>query len=154
MRSNLCAIALVAACTPSGSARPPEPAPAQPATAENPAQADDEARSAPLDHASIDEAIRSRLVDLRACYDARVAKEPGLEGVVVATFVIDAQGAAKELTFTSESLDDAELNGCLAGILSTIEFPAPPEGEELAIKYPFDFRASRAEPAGSGSTAK
>lgn len=43
----------------------------------------------------------------------------------------------------SETLDDDELEACLAGVLSSIEFPAAPSSEAIAVTYPFDFRPHR-----------
>lgn len=117
---------------------PTEPAPDQAARQdEAPAEREGEA---PFDQAAIDEEVRARVVDLRACYDSRAERAPDLQGIIVAQFVIDDEGHARDIVFESETLDDDELESCLAGVLGSIEFPRAPESESIAVTYPFDFR--------------
>lgn len=93
-----------------------------------------------IDRVAIDTEVRGRLADIRACYDTRAAADPELRGVVVARFEIDDAGVARRIELSSEDLEDSELDGCLRGILQSIEFPRAPERELVAVTYPFDFR--------------
>ena len=121
---------------------PPEPEPpVEPAEEEEQSPATEaEGEPVPFDQTTIDDEVRARLVDLRACYDSRAERNPELAGVITARFVIDDQGRARDIELESETLDDDELDACLAGVLSSIEFPAAPSREAIAVTYPFDFR--------------
>lgn len=107
---------------------------------EHTAATEGEREAVPFDQASIDEEVRARLVDLRACYDTRAERNPELQGVITARFVIDDQGRARDIELESETLDDDELDACLAGVLSSIAFPPAPSSEAIAVTYPFEFR--------------
>ena len=118
---------------------PPEP-PVDDARDGQSQPAEGDGEPVPFDQATIDEEVRARLVDLRACYDARAERDPDLQGVITARFVIDDQGRARNIELESETVDDDALDACLAGVLSSIEFPPAPSSEAIAVTYPFDFR--------------
>lgn len=94
----------------------------------------------PFSRDAIDAEVRARLIDLRACYETRVEQEPELAGIVVARFVIGDDGRARDIELRWDGIDDAELAGCLTGVIETTGFPAAPSGEAIAVTYPFEFR--------------
>ncbi|RKG96963.1 AgmX/PglI C-terminal domain-containing protein [Corallococcus carmarthensis] len=81
---------------------------------------------------------------IQECYeDHMVEKDKKVEGVLRTTFTITAEGtvrSAKVDKFGS-TLKDAGLNDCVIAVLSSMDFPKPPDGRDHPIEYPFNLKA-------------
>ena len=60
----------------------------------------------------------------------------GLKGTVVSNFVISEQGAVIKSKATGVN---ADVSGCVAGVISTIQFPKPKGAGIVNVRYPFNF---------------
>ena len=72
--------------------------------------------------------------EVRACYDKELARHPGLEGKVIATFTIDAAGAVIDSKATGLPV----VADCVAGVIRTLRFPPNGKGS-VVVNYPFVF---------------
>lgn len=127
----------------SASATPSEPepgllAPSAPATAATPAEA------APKDARSKEEiqrVISENRDKVRACYEAALKQNPGIQGDLVVDFVIDPEGRVKsaEVNWSESELHIPELDTCAADVVKTLKFPASSRGLESKVSYPFNF---------------
>jgi TonB family protein len=85
---------------------------------------------------------------VRACYDAALAGNPGIEGDLVVSFVIDPHGDVKqaEVDWSQSDLHVPELDTCAADAVRSIKFPPSSRGLESKVNYPFNFHPPRSEP--------
>ena len=75
-----------------------------------------------------------------------------LKGTVMVHFTVGPDGRAKDPKMVEEksSLKNKDLNDCLFAGITSWDFPVHPEGIDLDIKYPFQFRDT--PPAGMQKT--
>jgi outer membrane biosynthesis protein TonB len=93
--------------------------------------------AAELDKSIIRGNIRAHMREFRACYEKALEKNPKLEGMVTASFVIIGNGTVEESTATGLPGVDA----CVAKAVSRIKFPALPRSKgTVKVNYPFEFR--------------
>ncbi|HRC56470.1 MAG TPA: AgmX/PglI C-terminal domain-containing protein, partial [Kofleriaceae bacterium] len=88
-----------------------------------------------LDKAIIRRYIKRAIVKLQYCYEKELLANPELAGTVEATFVIGASGQVISSSATGLHKD---VDQCVAGVISSISFPAPQGLAE--VRYPFVFR--------------
>lgn len=122
-----------------------ESAPSTPA----PGPAPNVAAAAPIPNGPRDsrtkEAIQSVIASnrdkVRACYDAALAHNPGIQGDLVVTFVINPNGSVKqaEVNWAESEVHVPELDTCAADALKTLKFPVSSRGLESKVNYPFNF---------------
>jgi hypothetical protein len=82
---------------------------------------------------------------IQGCYEEQLAmngKKPA-EGMVKAAFVITAEGLVSKARVDKKSttLKNAKLHDCVVAVLSTMEFPKPPDGKPHPIEIPFNLKA-------------
>jgi TonB family protein len=78
---------------------------------------------------------------IRDCYDAALANNPGIQGDLVISFVINPDGSVKDVEVNTESdLHIPELDTCATGAVRALEFPASSRGLESKVNYPFNFK--------------
>jgi hypothetical protein len=82
--------------------------------------------------------IRRHLNEIGYCYEKQLLAHPNIGGEVKMTFFIAPNGAVQS---SSGSGFDSEVTSCLAGVIKTIEFPAPGDGGGVQVNYPFMFHA-------------
>ena len=93
---------------------------------------------------SIAGAIRADLKALRACYERELKKSPSLEGKMVVSFVIGADGRVKKAQDASQPpFPSAKVTTCLLTRFRDLRFPKPNGGGEVNVKYPFLFKSSK-----------
>jgi hypothetical protein len=112
-----------------------KPAPAMPDVVAAP-------RAAPLDAAAVDRIVRSRLPEVRACYERALPAKPGLSGRLDARFTIDGKGATRDISWTTDELHDAAVAGCVQRVLGGWRFSPPPPGP-MTVTFPFVFQPPR-----------
>jgi Ca-activated chloride channel family protein len=93
-----------------------------------------------MDKEGIGRVLRRHLVQVRACYEQQLLKQPGLAGKVTVTFVIGRDGRVKSCRVKESTLQDAQVEGCLTRVLGRARFPAPAGGGEVQVSYPFTFQ--------------
>jgi hypothetical protein len=57
----------------------------------------------------------------------------------MATFLISASGVVQSSTAKGF---DASIDGCIASVIKTIEFPATGDGGGVQVNYPFRFHGA------------
>lgn len=91
-----------------------------------------------LDKAIIRRLVKRKLTRIRHCYEKQLLVAPGLGGTVMASFVIGPNGSV--LQSTASGIGDGELEGCVARIVGSIQFPKG--GGVANVRYPFSFRSN------------
>ncbi len=83
---------------------------------------------------------------VRACYDAALAKNPGIAGDLVVSFTIDPRGDVKqaEVNWSESDLHIPELDTCAVDAVRSFKFPPSSRGLESKVNYPFNFNPPRA----------
>jgi hypothetical protein len=94
-----------------------------------------------LDRSIIRRYIRQNIDKISYCYEKQLLAKPGLGGTVSIQFLIAGNGSVQS---SSGSGLDSEVSGCVAGVIKNIKFPAPRNGGNVQVNYPFNFH-----PAGS-----
>lgn len=92
-----------------------------------------------LDRETYRRKIRENFSDFKVCYEEGLKKQPALEGKIVLDWYIDGSGAVTRAIVKSSTVKDEKVGTCMVDKLKTIKFPAPPEGTEAKIEYPFVF---------------
>ncbi len=95
------------------------------------------ARGKYLDKRVISDAIKRHRAAIRACYETALAATPGLTGKVTVAFTIGGDGRVA----SSKAQGLPPVEGCVADVIRTIEFPPPEGGGSVNVSYPFSFRA-------------
>ncbi|TMQ13238.1 MAG: FHA domain-containing protein [Deltaproteobacteria bacterium] len=83
--------------------------------------------------------IRRNIDKIGYCYDKQLLVHPDLSGAITVTFFITPSGGVQS---SSGSGFDAEIAGCVAGVIQAIEFPKPGDGIGVQVTYPFHFHAA------------
>lgn len=79
--------------------------------------------------------VRQNYGRFRLCYEQGLARDPKLEGRVVARFVIDRDGAVARVTNGGSNLADAGVVSCVLAAFRPMTFPKP-EGGVVNVVYP------------------
>lgn len=96
-------------------------------------------RGAGYDKAIIRRYIRRRINEIAYCYEKQLLAHPDLVGEVAVTFLISPTGTVQS---ASGKGFDPEVSSCVAGVILTIQFPAPGDGGAVQVNYPFNFHAA------------
>ncbi|HEU0034012.1 MAG TPA: AgmX/PglI C-terminal domain-containing protein [Kofleriaceae bacterium] len=91
-----------------------------------------------LDKEIIKRYIKLNLHKISYCYESELLAHPGLEGQMMASFLISGSGT---VTASSGSGFDAKVATCVAGVIKNIQFPKPTDGGVVQVNYPFTFHA-------------
>jgi outer membrane biosynthesis protein TonB len=83
--------------------------------------------------------VRQSFGRLRACYEAGLLRDPGLEGRVSVKFVIDREGAVTmAMPWADTTLPDQSVARCVSKAYESMSFPKP-EGGIVTVVYPVIF---------------
>jgi len=89
-----------------------------------------------LPAAHIQARIREAAVEMRACYERGLGRDPNLSGKVVTRFRIGVDGLVESVHTDSSSIPDCEVVVCLRGAFGRLRFEAP-KGGPVTVVYPF-----------------
>lgn len=89
---------------------------------------------------AIQAVVRSRLFEVRRCYERGKMDEPELKGRVTLTIEIPAAGGVGSALVESSSLANSRVEECIVDAVRGWPFPAPANGRPLVISYPFNLR--------------
>ncbi|MFN0251950.1 MAG: AgmX/PglI C-terminal domain-containing protein [Kofleriaceae bacterium] len=92
-----------------------------------------------LDRSIIRRYIRQNIDKISYCYEKKLLAKPGLGGTVSVQFLIAGNGSVQASSGTGL---DGEVAGCVAGVIKNIKFPAPANGGNVQVNYPFNFHAA------------
>lgn len=88
--------------------------------------------------------VRTKLPQVRACFELGLAEQPALAGRVALRFTIDARGRVREAGIADDQVGLEPVTRCLLDAVAGWQFPLPEGGRELTIVYPFHFTAEQA----------
>jgi TonB family protein len=83
----------------------------------------------------VEKVVQDHMSDFRDCYTKRAKVKTTLAGKLVVLITIEEKGNVSDAKVT-QSLDD-EVDACVAKVMKGLTFPAP--GQQVKMKYPFDF---------------
>lgn len=92
-----------------------------------------------LDAEIIRRVIRERRREVQACYEAELQRNPDLSGRVVFNFVITPDGSVASATVKESSLNNSDVESCIANRMRRWRFPEPRGGGLVRVDYPFQF---------------
>ncbi len=93
---------------------------------------------------SIRQVVQHHQRRIQECYEDHMAeKDRTVEGRLMTTFTIDANGLVKDARVVKKAstLKDSSLHDCVQAVLSSMTFPKPPDGADHPIEYPFNLKA-------------
>jgi len=85
--------------------------------------------------------IHSHMNEIRYCYESAILADPSLAGKVLVDFKIGAQGSVGTAAAAENTMNNAQVGGCLVGKLKNWKFPQPRGGVQVAVSYPFIFKS-------------
>jgi hypothetical protein len=94
-----------------------------------------------LDRSIIRRYIKQNIDKIAYCYEKQLLAKPTLGGTVSIQFLIAPNGTVQSAAGAGV---DPEVSGCVAGVIKTIKFPAPKNGGNVQVNYPFNFHAAGA----------
>lgn len=98
-----------------------------------------------LDKKIIEEHVRKILPKLRFCYENGVRKHPEIAGIIVLDFVIQPTGDVSESKVVSTTMNDSDVEKCVADQVGKIKFPASKDAATVVANYSFVFRNAEVE---------
>lgn len=150
---------LLLACAP----KAPPPAPAPPPVAELPPPAPvEEVAAAPpppppppkpfltealvegwLERDVVLSVVNRALPQIQGCYQAGLRDRPGLAGQMEIKFNIGQGGGVTYVDIARSTLDNPEVEVCVARIFGLLRFPAPRSSGVAVVRYPLVFSAEQ-----------
>ncbi|MFO0611601.1 MAG: TonB family protein [Polyangiaceae bacterium] len=82
--------------------------------------------------------MRSRFGELRACYEAALARNPRIQGELALRVEVDPNGAVGRVTFANASAPDPDFQDCTLRVVQGVQFDPPVNGS-LVFTYPLSF---------------
>ena len=92
-----------------------------------------------LDKDLVARVVKRNVNQLRYCYERQLQKNPALAGRVVLSFEINAEGAVTTSAVQSSTVNDPEVDACVAGRAKTWTFPKPTGQASVRVVYPMVF---------------
>ncbi len=93
-----------------------------------------------LSRDAIQRVIRAAVPQIKGCYQARLVKDPTLEGRVVVRMAIAPDGAVEQASITTGLQPDVD--DCIKGVVESLSFPPPKDGAPVIVSYPFVFKTA------------
>jgi len=83
--------------------------------------------------------IRQHLNEIRYCYAQQLVVKPDLQGRVVIQFLISSQGTVQMASVVDSTLDNTQVENCVAKAFQRWTFPAPEDSGVVIATYPLMF---------------
>lgn len=94
-----------------------------------------------LDREVIAAYIRSKLGEIRYCYERQLASNSDLHGKIMVKFTIGSSGKVNAKRVANTTLKNAIVEGCILRRIAAWKFPNPKGGVEVDVSYPFLFKS-------------
>jgi len=95
-----------------------------------------------LDKELIRQVIHRNRNQIRYCYESQLTRYPKLAGKVAVKFIISAAGSVVSSNIAQTTVNNHELETCIAGRVQTWIFPKPKGGGVVIVTYPFILKQS------------
>lgn len=92
-----------------------------------------------LDREIIQRVVRQHRREMTHCYEQELRRNPSLEGRVVMTWVIAANGSVVTSSVSETTLNNRNVENCMAQRIRRWVFPEPDGGGIVRVNYPFNF---------------
>jgi hypothetical protein len=93
-----------------------------------------------LDKELIRKVIHANRNQIRYCYESQLNRFPKLAGKISIRFMISAQGSVSQSSVAQSTVNNAEMEACVAGRVRMWNFPKPKGGGIVIVTYPFIFK--------------
>jgi hypothetical protein len=90
-----------------------------------------------LDKELIRRVIHAHRNEIRYCYERALTANPGLWGKVTVNFVIGPNGSVQVSKIRETTMNNADVENCIAQKVKTWKFPEPKGGGIVDVTYPF-----------------
>jgi len=95
-----------------------------------------------VDRSDIDASVKKNLSKIRWCYEKELTKNSSLNGRIAINFIIDEDGSVPVAKIYSSTMNNKNVETCVADQIKKIQFPAPKGGGIVIVNYPFVFKYS------------
>ena len=95
-----------------------------------------------LERSEVEGVIQENLSQIRYCYNKGLRSNPSLQGKVTSAFTIGPDGQVKVSRVMGSTLASSEVEDCIKSRIALWKFPNPRGGAEVAVNYPFLFKAN------------
>ena len=85
--------------------------------------------------------MRTRLSQIKECYEEALQRKPTLTGKLVIHWTIDQKGSVSKVDVEQDTLHDAGVASCIMANVARWCFPAP-AGGPVDVSFPFEFRST------------
>ncbi|MBW2703140.1 MAG: AgmX/PglI C-terminal domain-containing protein, partial [Deltaproteobacteria bacterium] len=96
-----------------------------------------------VDPGPIRRVIRSKLAVFRNCYERELSKNPTLKGKITVTWVINAKGKVAKISKIESTMKSEPVINCIKAKIKSLRFPAPKDGKDRVVRYPFIFKPKK-----------
>lgn len=96
-----------------------------------------------IDREAVRRVVQEHLREIRSCFERELNKSPGIEGKVVMYWEIGPQGKVLTSSVKTTSLNNANVENCMARAIKSWRFPEPPSNQIGEITYPFNLVGKR-----------
>ncbi len=87
---------------------------------------------------NISNMIRRRSRGIRACYEERLTRKPGLKGKIKVRWKIGLDGKVSSASIATSTMKDAKVEQCITRLIRRIRFQKP-DGGVCVVQWPFVF---------------
>lgn len=87
--------------------------------------------------------VKQNLGAIRYCYERQLVANPNLYGKIKVEFVIGPTGRVMTQKVKNTTMNNSLVEGCILRKLRAWKFPQPTGGTEVAVSYPFYFKANK-----------
>lgn len=95
-----------------------------------------------IDKRIIQKIVRQHTGELRSCYERELAKVKGLNGRIVAVWIIDMNGSVTKAGIKESTMNNSNVENCMVNFIKSWRFPIPKGGGMASVEYPFVFETS------------
>jgi len=81
--------------------------------------------------------IRSRGIQIQACYEEELKADPKLRGIIQMEFTIATDGGVTETLIVQDSVGSPVVQACAKEIIGALKFPE--SSDSTTVVFPFDF---------------
>ncbi|MBR4986574.1 MAG: AgmX/PglI C-terminal domain-containing protein [Proteobacteria bacterium] len=98
-----------------------------------------------MDKAIVQSVVSAHTGDIKLCYEDALKTTPDLKGKMMVKWVVGSDGAVKssEIAKSESTIENEQFGNCLLTKVNQWTFPAPKDGGEVAIDYPFEFNTDK-----------
>ncbi|MBT3219538.1 MAG: energy transducer TonB [Proteobacteria bacterium] len=96
-----------------------------------------------LNRSSVEQVVATRQEERRSCYAPLLQDNPDLSGKVEVEFMVSAEGTVARSSVKSSTINDEEVEDCLARDFETLTFPEPRGGGVVIVSYTIVVEAPR-----------